>query len=221
MAPGSSRRSGRTWWGRVVRLLSWGLTTAVTALVMAAVVVPRFAGATPYTVLTGSMSPAYPAGTLVVVRPLDAADVRIGDVVTYQLRSGEPAVATHRVVGVGWSATGERLLTTRGDANPVQDTEPVRAVQLRGEVWYSLPWVGRLNILFTPGQHQLLVRLAAAVLFVYAGVLLLRGWRSRPQRGSAAPEQRPVPDPAPDSEPDSGRVPVRQAHHGRHAGAAT
>lgn len=219
----------------MVVVLSWLVVTAVTALVLAAVVVPRLAGATPYTVLTGSMAPAYPAGTLVVVRPVDAADVRIGDVVTYQLRSGEPEVATHRVVGVGWSATGERLLTTRGDANSVADAEAVRAVQLRGEVWYSLPWVGRLNVLFTPDQHRLLVRLAAGSLLVYAGVVLLRGWRARPGRrgspsadasadaggvlvpSSAVAATQPVPP------EESARWPHhhRRPHVGRHAGVGS
>ncbi|MGV3564082.1 MAG: signal peptidase I [Nocardioides sp.] len=164
----------------LVRAVSWVVLLGATALVTLAVLVPRVAGATPYTVLTGSMSPAYPAGTLVVVRPVALADVRVGDVVTYQLRSGEPTVATHRVVGVGWTADGEKVLTTRGDANSVADAEPVREVQLRGEVWYSVPWVGRLNILLSPDQHQLLVQLAAGALFLYAAVLLLRGWRSDP-----------------------------------------
>jgi len=215
VAPGGSRRGGRTPWGRVVVLLSWLVMVAVTALVLAAVAVPRLAGATPYTVLTGSMAPAYPAGTLVVVRPVDAADVRIGDVVTYQLRSGEPAVATHRVVGVGWSATGERLLTTRGDANSVADAEPVRDVQLRGEIWYSLPWVGRLNILFTPDQHQVLVRVAAGGLFLYAVAVLLRGWRSRPVR-DAVPDAVPVRASA-----TSGWLSTRRVPAGRHAGVGS
>lgn len=176
---------------RLVRVVSWLLTGAVTALVLAAVIVPRLGGATPYTVLTGSMTPAYPPGSLVVVRPVEPTEVRIGDVVTYQLRSGEPAVATHRVVGVGWSAEGERLLTTQGDANPVPDAEPVRGVQLRGEVWYSLPWVGHLNVLLTPGQHERLVQAAALLLFLYAAGVLWRGWRTRPRGTRVALPGRP------------------------------
>lgn len=168
----------------LVRAVSWVVLLGATALVTLAVLVPRVAGATPYTVLTGSMSPAYPAGTLVVVRPVALEDVRVGDVVTYQLRSGEPAVATHRVVGVGWTAEGEKVLTTRGDANSVADAEPVREVQLRGEVWYSVPWVGRLNVLLSPDQHQLLVRLAAGALFLYAVVLLVRD-REEPEPSGA------------------------------------
>lgn len=206
---------------KVVRVISWGVTVGVTALVLAAVVVPRLAGATPYTVLTGSMAPAYAPGALVVVRPVAVEDVRTGDVITYQLRSGEPAVATHRVVGIGWTADGEKVLTTRGDANSVADAEPVRAVQLRGEVWYSVPWVGRLNVLLSPDQHQLLVRLAAGALFLYAGAVLLRGWRSRP---AAASDRSPAPAPAPAASPARSSEPSapapdapRRPHAGRHA----
>lgn len=181
----------------LVRAVSWVVLLGATALVTLAVLVPRVAGATPYTVLTGSMSPAYPAGTLVVVRPVDLEDVRVGDVVTYQLRSGEPAVATHRVVGVGWTPDGEKVLTTRGDANSVTDAEPVRSVQLRGEVWYAVPWIGHLNVLMSPDQHLLLVRLAAGALFLYAVVLLVRG-REEPQPpGARHAGAHGAPHPAP------------------------
>lgn len=174
---------------RVVRVVSWLVTLGVTALVVAAVLVPRLAGATPYTVLTGSMTPAYPPGTLVVVRPVDIDEVRTGDVVTFQLHSGRRTVATHRVIGIGWTGAGEKVLTTRGDANEVADTTPVREVQLRGEVWYSLPWVGHLNVLMSPAQHELLVQLAAGCLFLYAGGVLVRGWRSRPSTGGPTTHQ--------------------------------
>ena len=116
-----------------MRLLSWGPVVAVTGLVTAAVVVPRLAGATPSTVLTGSMAPAHPAGSLVVVRPVDIDEVRTGDVITYQLCSGELAVAT-------------QVLTTRGDATSVADAQPVREVWLadRDGVEHLLrPGVGR------------------------------------------------------------------------------
>lgn len=203
---------------RVVRVASWLVVAGVTALVLVAVVVPRLAGATPYTVLTGSMTPTYPPGTLVVVRPVAIDDVRAGDVVTFQLRSGDPAVATHRVVRVGWTADGERLLTTQGDANASPDAVPVREVQLRGEVWYAVPWVGRLNVLLSPGQHQLLVRLAAGGLFLYAGLLLVRGWRSRPLVEPAG-EPQAEPSTAGSRAATAGRP--RHARHRHRAGVAT
>lgn len=187
------------WGGAVVRLLSWTVTALLCAVVVGAVLVPRLAGATPYTVLTGSMTPAYPPGTLVVSRPVPAGDVRVGEVVTYQLRSGEPEVVTHRVVGLAYDGDGELRYRTQGDANEAPDAELVRPEQVRGEVWYSLPWVGRLGVLLSPGQHRLLVQLAAGGLLAYAAGLLWRAHRDRRReqergrhRGASSPAGREV-----------------------------
>lgn len=172
--------------------MSWLVLVAALGIVLAAVLVPRVAGATPMTVLTGSMTPVYPAGTLVVVRPLPAEEIAVGSVITFQLRSGDPTVVTHRVVGVGYDGTGEKVFTTQGDANQAPDVAPVREVQVRGEVWYSVPFLGRLNILFSTEQHELMTRVAAGGCFAYAIGALLRGqWRrARPARPARRPAVR-------------------------------
>lgn len=189
-APSGRRRStSRRPVALVVNALSWALTAVVLAVVVGAVLVPRVAGAAPYTVLTGSMTPTYPPGSLVVVRPSD--DITVGDAVTYQLESGEPTVVTHRVVGISYDGEGQRSYTLQGDANEEPDAEPVRPEQVRGEVWYSLPWVGRLGVLFTPGQHQLLVYAAAGGFFAYAAALLWQARRDR-RREKAHPAVRPA-----------------------------
>lgn len=117
------------WLGQV---LAWSCVVAVAAVLTVTVLVPRLAGATPYTVLTGSMSPGLPAGSLVVVRPVAPDAVGVGAVITYQLESGEPAVATHRVVAVETAINGDLAFVTQGDANEVADAEPVRPVQIKG-----------------------------------------------------------------------------------------
>ena len=177
----------------MLSIVSWLVLGLAVAVVGAAVLVPRLTGSTPMTVLTGSMAPNYPPGTLVVVRPGPADDIAIGDAITYQLRSGEPTVVTHRVVGVGYDGKGDRVFTTQGDANESPDREPVRAVQVRGEVWYAVPWIGRLNLLFNRDQHELITRVVAGGCFVYAAALLMRGRRRRPQLSvSAGPVHRAV-----------------------------
>ena len=152
----------------VRRIVAWLVILGLTAILVIAVVIPRIAGATPYTVLTGSMRPTLPPGTLVVVRPVDADDLGIGDVVTYQLESGRPAVVTHRIVGLGSTLKGERTFITRGDANDVADAAPVRTVQIRGEVWYSAPYLGYANNVLTGRQRQLAVYTLAGFLLAYA-----------------------------------------------------
>lgn len=171
---------------RAIRVIWSVLVGAVlvisVGLVAAAVVVPRVAGAVPYTVLTGSMRPSYPPGSLVVVRPVDVADLRVGDVITYQLRSGEPAVVTHRVVGID-VVDGEVRLRTQGDANEAPDREPVRAAQVRGQAWYSIPYVGHLAQATDGRARSIGARVIGGLLLAYAAYLLVSGHRPR-RRGA-------------------------------------
>lgn len=166
----------KTWIGRIA---SWMIVLATIAVLAAAVLVPRIAGATPYTVMTGSMRPSLPPGALVVVRPTTIGEITIGDVITYQLESGEPAVVTHRVVGIGVDGAGETVLQTQGDANPDPDENPVRNIQIRGEAWYAVPYLGWLNKLLDSTQRQWAVYAIAALLIGYAIVLWTGALRDR------------------------------------------
>ena len=148
------------------RALATVVVVVGAAALLAGVVVPRLGGATPYTVLTGSMAPRYPVGSLMVVRPSD--DIQMGDVITYQLRSGEPTVATHRVVGVGFTHGGESRYTVKGDANEIPDPGLVQPEQIRGELWYAVPYLGYVSALMSGEQRQTLGVVFAAVLIGYA-----------------------------------------------------
>lgn len=158
-------RQVATW---VARVAAWLVILAIAAVLAAAVLVPRLGGATPYTVLTGSMVPTYPPGSLVVVRPVDPESIQTGDAITYQLESGKPAVVTHRVVSQGYDGNGEIVLRTQGDANEDPDPKPVKVAQVKGAVWYSVPYLGRVNNLLTGNERQLAVYAAAAGLLGYS-----------------------------------------------------
>lgn len=179
-APRDRGARGAVRWG--LQVVAWLLILGSLAVLTAAVLVPRIGGATPYAVLTGSMRPDLPPGTLVVARPVDPTEIGIGTVITYQLRSGDPTVVTHRVVAVRTSLTGEVELQTKGDANDVPDAKWVRPEQVRGELWYSVPYLGRLNAVLNGDQRQLLVYVAAAGLGLYALRMFLGAGRDRVRR---------------------------------------
>ena len=181
-------RSTLGWCGQVV---AWLVILAVAVGLGAAVLVPRLAGATPYTVLTGSMRPDLPPGTLVVVRSAPAESIHVGDVITYQLESGKPTVVTHRVIAVGATVTGEPVFTTRGDANDVADEAPVRPVQVKGRLWYSVPYLGRVNTILSGSQRQATVSVVGGALLLYAAFMFTGAMRDR--RRAAAPTTS-VPD---------------------------
>lgn len=168
------------WW--TTRLLGWLVILSITAVLLTAVLVPRVTGATPYSVVSSSMEPAYPPGTLVVVRPTPFEDLRVGDVVTYQLESGEPAVATHRVESFTVDMTGERRAQTRGDANPAPDREPVREVQVQGRLWYHIPYVGYVNDLISGQQRQQVQVALITFLVLYSAYMFTSAARDRRQR---------------------------------------
>ena len=79
---------------------SLGALAALACVLLAvALAAPRVLGLTPFVVLSGSMEPTYPVGSLVYVRSVDASELRVGDPVTFTLE-GREAVATHRVIEV-------------------------------------------------------------------------------------------------------------------------
>lgn len=171
----------------VRQVLAWLLILAVSAVLAAAVLVPRLAGATPYVIETGSMQPGLPPGTLVVIRPVDPASLTAGSVITYQVRSGEPEVVTHRVIAQGIDTTGSLRFRTQGDANSAADQGWVQPMQIKGERWYAVPLIGYLTTLLTGAQRQALVLVLAGVLVAYAAFMFaadLRG-RVRVRRGAA------------------------------------
>jgi signal peptidase len=172
---------------RVVRFATtWAVIVIGVGLIAITVLVPRLGGAEPYTVLTGSMRPALPPGTLVVVRPVPIKQIGVGDVVTYQLRSGKPEVVTHRVLSIGDNRRYGRVLQTKGDANNTPDQAWVIGKQVRGRLWYAVPFVGRFINVLTGRQREAAVWLIGAALLAYAGVMFAGAFRDRRKQGAAS-----------------------------------
>lgn len=169
--PRAATRKGRPR-GLLVHL-GWGLGAGLLAFVALlgalAIIAPAVTGSTPMTVLTGSMTPTYPPGTLIIVRPVDPAAITVGMPITYQLESGEDVVVTHRVVSITTGSDGSRLFTTKGDANAAPDARPVMPVQVRGEVWYSIPCLGWVNQAVNGQNRAWIIPAIAGGLFLYAG----------------------------------------------------
>jgi signal peptidase len=107
--------------GRVVRALCYGLVLAVAA----GLTVASLLGARVLPVLTGSMDPHAPAGSLVLTVPVTGSDVAAGDVVAfmppapYETVGNRPVL--HRVAEVGEMTNGRSWMTTKGDANTAAD----------------------------------------------------------------------------------------------------
>lgn len=170
----------------IVNGLSAGILLLVFGIGALTFAVPAIVGGQPLSVLTSSMSPTLPPGTLVIVKPTPIEEIAVGDVLTYQLESGKATLVTHRVVARTATSADEVTFTTQGDANGSPDAEPVLPVQVRGTVWYAIPWLGWVNQAVNGSARSWLIPLAAGALFVYAAGMLVSGLRDRYVRRSPA-----------------------------------
>lgn len=165
----------------LVQVFSWTLMISVIASGAALIVVPKAVGGRPLTVLSGSMTPAFDPGDVVVIRPADPADLAIGDVITFQERSGAPELVTHRIIGISFGSQGEEFIT-RGDANGSADPSPVTAAQVRGEVWYSVPLVGYVAMSMAGGWMRTATDVIAVGLLLYGGIAIASAVVTRRRR---------------------------------------
>lgn len=160
----------------IASLLAVAAAVVVTAAVVVVAVLPLAVGGQAMTVLTGSMEPSVPTGSVALVRPVDPQTVEVGDVLTYQVRDGEEVYITHRLIEVREDGP-QTLYVLQGDANAAAD-DPILGDRIRGEVWFSVPYLGAIR----DGLH--------GRGGVYLVATLLLAWFALAQIGAGLRERR-------------------------------
>lgn len=90
-----------------------------------------------FTVLTGSMEPLVPVGSVVYV--YKSGYYSPGDIISFE--AGKINV-THRITGIV-RKDGQVFYQTKGDANSSVDSELVNPKNITGEIVFHLPYAGR------------------------------------------------------------------------------
>lgn len=190
-----------------IRLTGLTATAAVAALFLAVGVGPLTGRYLPYTVLTSSMTPTMPAGSVAFVVPVDAEDLRVGDVITYRIPVEDRRIVTHRIVEIVESGP-EPTVVTKGDANDVPDAWSAKLIG--GQAWRSVGAVPYLGFAIRALRHPTVVTMSRTVLPALTAVVWLANiWLRRPhQLDHAAPGSRPAID-ARTSTPVGVPVPTR------------
>lgn len=129
---------------------------------------PRLAGIKSYVVISGSMEPAIPVGSLVYSREVEPSTLEAGDIIVFYSSdagsTGDVIPVTHRVVAND-TATGQ--ITTKGDANENNDISKVAYVNVVGRAVFHIPMLGYL----AAPLSSVIGKIAAALL-ILAGYLL-------------------------------------------------
>ena len=101
--------------------------------------VPRFAGIEQYVVISGSMEPAIPVGSMVYSAQPDPSTLEAGDIIVFYSNEAGSTPVTPRVVE-NHVADGE--IITKGDANAQNDMSPVVYANVLGKLVLHVPMLG-------------------------------------------------------------------------------
>lgn len=173
-------------WVRRGQQVIGGLVTAallVIVVVLGLAVVPSFAGFETLNILSGSMEPGIPTGSLVLAEVIDAEDIDVGDVVLAQRNtsSGAPPVL-HRVIERR-AVPGGVEVRTQGDNNDRPDAGLHTFHDRTATPVWVIPQLGQLHTeITTPrGWLAFVVIPASAV----CAVSLLQLWWPKPEDDDA------------------------------------
>ena len=169
-----SEKRGLQTAGRLMSVIGVLLMVIVIAACLT-LVIPKIAGYDAYVVVSGSMEPNIPVGSIVYSEETDPALLRTGDVIVFVDPSRGTTPITHRVVSNN-PFTGS--IITKGDANENEDVNPVAYENVVGVVRAHVPRIGFTAAMFT----SKLGKLVAALILLEAWLLTEIGRRLRGPR---------------------------------------
>ena len=177
------------------RLINAFTTAAfvVALVIVGLMLVPGLLGLQRYVIVSGSMEPTIPKGSVVYDEVVPIEELRVGDVITFvpppEFHISDPV--THRIIEIGVAPdnsdrAGQMTVRTQGDAN---DSPDAWTVVFDGpkqpRVVHHIPYVGYIYLALDHRWVQLLVVAVPALVIVI--VLLASLWRLA---GEAVVEER-------------------------------
>lgn len=166
-------------------------------------------GAKPLVFRSGSMSPSVATGALGISLPVQAQEIRTGDIISVENSAG--VRITHRVV-TSELVNGSATVTLKGDANAVSDPEPY-VLRTADRVAFSVPLVGYgVAWLSSPAAMFAGGLFTSFLLYLAFGSARTKRAEKRPQDPDDGPDAEPV-------TPEAARP--RPGKAGRHAKRVT
>ena len=149
---------------RFVAAVCWLCGTLILLAVIAAclsVTLPRYFGYEIFHVVSGSMEPQIPVGSIAYVQKVPPETIEKGQIIAFY--SGN-SVVIHRAVK---NQIVEGYFNTKGDANDGEDMNDVKYDQIIGIVRYHYPVLGQWFMVFTSQVGKFYV-----ICFAACGALL-------------------------------------------------
>lgn len=122
-----------------------------------------------YVVSSNSMVPTLEVNDVLVVRDGGSWDtLKVGDIIVFDRPDGEDRVIVHRIIDIDENSDGERVVRTKGDANPasIPGTDyPIREDNYIGIVVYVMPGAGLITKVISPPVNYIIIAVILVILF--------------------------------------------------------
>jgi signal peptidase len=147
----------------------WGIftTVLVVLVVLCAVFLmgSRMIGFRCFNVISPSMTPVYNVGDLIYVKEVDPYTIKEGDIITFIVNE-DLVIGTHRVVRVD---TEKKYFYTKGDANEIEDQDPVHFNNVIGVPQFAIPKLGYVSdfVQNPPGMYITVALGVVLILIVF------------------------------------------------------
>ena len=114
-----------------------------------------------FVVVSGSMEPAIRLGSIVLTE--SETNYKTGDIVSFNNNAGQ--TVTHRIMEIKTSPGGQSFIL-KGDANNTADGEEVKKREVIGEVFLTIPYLGRVVAFLRTLPGFLFLIIIPSVIFI-------------------------------------------------------
>ena len=140
---------------KIIHFLSNIIYILITLYVI--ICLPMLFNYKPLVVLSGSMEPTLPTGSVIYYHPVEESDLKVGDIVTFKLKDNKTLVS-HRITSIN-----NGNIQTKGDANNSVDSLDLTYSSIMGvDSNIYIPYVGYF-IQFV-NEHLYLVAIVVTIL---------------------------------------------------------
>ena len=123
--------------------------------------IPSLFGYKTFSILSGSMEPTLHIGDLIIIKEINAEELKTGDIITFM--EGNSAV-THRIIEI-INENGKFSYKTKGDANDTNDNELVKQENIQGKYIGKIDKIG--GLISKAKNTSTLIIIVIGIYFVY------------------------------------------------------
>ena len=150
-------------------------------------IIKSYTDSDPMIILTDSMVPEFASGDLILCHTAEPEEVQVGDIICFYDPAGNGmTTVTHRVQEVTEGEDGSLAWVTKGDANNIEDVQPVPAENLVGIYRSRIPGLGNVAMFMQTTQGLILCVICPIILLVAYDMIRRRLYEQENQKDTDA-----------------------------------